>query len=90
MQERRQSPRTRTLRAGKILFNNKRSVIDCMVRNISASGACVLVANVVGIPATSRDRWGIRESPLRHGLARQQPARHRIPQLSASRPSSPR
>jgi hypothetical protein len=52
MQERRQSPRTRTLRAGKILFNNKRSVIDCMVRNISASGACVLVANVVGIPAT--------------------------------------
>ena len=52
MQERRHSPRSRTLRAGKILFNNKRSVIDCMVRNISAHGACVLVANVVGIPET--------------------------------------
>jgi hypothetical protein len=48
MQERRHSPRSRTLRAGKILFNNKRSVIDCMVRNISAHGACLLVANVVG------------------------------------------
>jgi hypothetical protein len=52
MQERRHSVRTRTLRAGKILFNNKRSVIDCMVRNISAHGACLLVANVVGIPQT--------------------------------------
>ena len=52
MQERRHSVRTRTLRAGKILFNNRRSVIDCMVRNISAHGACLLVANVVGIPQT--------------------------------------
>jgi hypothetical protein len=52
MPERRHSPRTRTLRAAKILFNNKRSVIDCMVRNISDRGACLLVANVVGIPAT--------------------------------------
>ena len=50
MQERRYSPRSRTLRAGRILFNNKRSVIDCMVRNISAHGACLLVANVIGIP----------------------------------------
>jgi hypothetical protein len=52
MQERRHSSRTRTLRAARILFNNKRSVVDCMVRNISARGACLLVANVVGIPST--------------------------------------
>ena len=52
MQERRHSPRTRTLRAARILFNNRRSVIDCMVRNVSAHGACLLVANVVGIPAS--------------------------------------
>jgi hypothetical protein len=50
MQERRHSQRARTLRAGKILFNNKRSVIDCMVRNTSTNGACLLVASVVGIP----------------------------------------
>jgi hypothetical protein len=38
------------LRAGKILFNNKRSVIDCMVRNVSMRGACLLLPNVVGVP----------------------------------------
>ena len=51
MQERRHKPRLRTLRAGKILFNNKRSVIDCMVRNVSTNGACLMVASVVGIPS---------------------------------------
>ncbi len=50
MQERRHNQRARTLRAGKILFNNKRSVIDCMIRNMSGNGACLLVASVVGIP----------------------------------------
>jgi hypothetical protein len=50
MDERRYNQRTRTLRAGKILFNNKRSVIDCMVRNVSAEGACLQVASVVGVP----------------------------------------
>ena len=38
------------MRAGKILFNDKRSVIDCMVRNVSRNGACLLVAGVVGVP----------------------------------------
>src|ERR1700675_4604032 len=51
MQERRHSQRARTLRAGRIVFNNKRSVIECMVRNISRNGACLLVASVVGIPS---------------------------------------
>jgi hypothetical protein len=51
MQERRHSQRVRTLRAGRIVFNNKRSVIDCMVRNTSRNGACLLVASVVGIPS---------------------------------------
>ena len=51
MQERRHSQRARTLRAGKILFNTKRSVIDCMVRNISTDGACLLLPSVVGIPS---------------------------------------
>ena len=50
MQERRHSQRARTLRAGKILFNNRRSVIDCMVRNVSTHGACLLLPSVVGVP----------------------------------------
>jgi len=52
MLERRHSQRARTLRAGKIVFNNKTSVIDCMVRNTSRNGACLLVASVIGIPST--------------------------------------
>jgi hypothetical protein len=51
MLERRHSQRVRTLRAGKIVFNNKRCVIDCMVRNTSRNGACLLIASVVGIPS---------------------------------------
>jgi hypothetical protein len=51
MQEHRQNQRTRTLRAGKILFNNRRCVIDCMVRNVSNGGACLLVPNVAGVPS---------------------------------------
>jgi PilZ domain len=50
MQERRRGARARTLRAGKILINNKRSVIDCMVRNVSARGACLLLPSVIGVP----------------------------------------
>jgi len=50
MEERRRSPRTRTLRGAKILFNDKRCVIDCIVRNISPEGACLQVESQAGIP----------------------------------------
>ena len=52
MPESRHSQRARMLRAGKIVFNNKSSVIDCMVRNLSPAGACLLVPNVIGVPTT--------------------------------------
>jgi PAS domain-containing protein len=52
MQERRHAARTRSLLAGKILLNGQRSVIDCVVRNLSPQGACLQVASVVGIPQT--------------------------------------
>jgi hypothetical protein len=50
MAERRKSLRTRTLRSGRIVLNNRRSVLDCMIRNLSPSGACLLVPSVVGVP----------------------------------------
>lgn len=50
MQERRQVARTRSLRHGQILLNDRHSVIDCVIRNLSNSGACLEVANVIGIP----------------------------------------
>ena len=49
MQERRQVPRHRTLKAGSITFNRDGGV-DCRVRNLSAAGACLEVASQLGIP----------------------------------------
>ena len=48
--EHRIQPRARMLKPARILFNHHRSVIDCTVRNLSASGACLSVAGVLGIP----------------------------------------
>ena len=50
MEERRESHRSRTYRGGKILFNNRRSVIDCTIRNLSPEGACLHVESLVGVP----------------------------------------
>src|ERR1019366_8866611 len=49
MQERRQVPRHRTLKAGSIAFNRDCGV-DCRVRNLSPAGACLEVASQIGIP----------------------------------------
>jgi hypothetical protein len=50
MDERRASPRARRLKAGKIVLNDGRSVFECSVRNVSATGACLLVGNGFLIP----------------------------------------
>lgn len=50
MTERRQQHRDRTLLGGKIVFNDRRSVIDCVVRNLSDGGACLQVNNTTGLP----------------------------------------
>jgi hypothetical protein len=48
--ERRKVRRSRTLKAAKIVFNEKSSVIDCMARNLSAHGARLQMTSVIGIP----------------------------------------
>jgi hypothetical protein len=50
MQERRYAPRRRTLKTGRIVFNNRFSAMDCAVRNLSDHGAMLLVAGPQGIP----------------------------------------
>ena len=50
LQERRHAARNRSLLQGKILINDRRSVIDCVVRNLSESGACLRVESMAGIP----------------------------------------
>jgi PilZ domain len=35
---------------GRIVFNHRRSVLDCTVRNLSSTGACLDVQSTVGVP----------------------------------------
>ena len=44
-QDRRREPRLRSLLPGKIVFDSKCTMMDCTVRNISASGARVVMAD---------------------------------------------
>lgn len=48
MDEHRTVPRNRVLRAGTIEFDG--DAINCMIRNISISGAALDIASSVGIP----------------------------------------
>jgi hypothetical protein len=49
MVENRTQPRLRTLKGGRISFNNG-AAIDCIVRNLTNTGACLEVASPIGIP----------------------------------------
>ena len=51
MRDRRPSLRKRVLKGGKIRFG-RASAIDCMIRNLSEKGACLLVESPIGIPET--------------------------------------
>lgn len=46
----RQYRRSRTLLGGRIVFNDRQSTFDCMVRNISDGGAKLRVTSLLGIP----------------------------------------
>ena len=50
MDDRRQSPRMRVLKSGKILVAEKAPAILCTVRNVSVSGACLQIDNQYGVP----------------------------------------
>ena len=51
MEERRKATRTRVLKGAKLLLG-KLSVIDCVVRNISGTGAGVELPNALDLPET--------------------------------------
>jgi hypothetical protein len=48
--ERRNPPRTRVLKGGKLIFNQHASVIDCTVRNLSNNGACLQLVTTLSVP----------------------------------------
>jgi PAS domain-containing protein len=51
MTEHREAIRSRQLKGGKILFNNRQSVISCTLRNLSTGGAKLTVETAIGVPA---------------------------------------
>lgn len=52
MDDRRKFPRVPTLKAGRIEFNRRLNVVDCVVRNMSDGGACIQVEDTGWLPAT--------------------------------------
>jgi PilZ domain-containing protein len=50
MVEKRAKARRRTLKVGKIVFNGRCSVIDCTVRDLSDTGACLELPAGIGFP----------------------------------------
>jgi hypothetical protein len=51
MHERRKVPRSRTYLGGHIAFNDRYSVCDCLVRDLSPNGARVVVSHPMPIPS---------------------------------------
>jgi hypothetical protein len=49
-EEKRGTPRQRVLKAGKIITMDNTSVVDCTVRNMSDSGAQVIIEKSVRMP----------------------------------------
>ena len=52
MVENRRSVRTRTLYKGVIAFNNRSSTMNCVIKNLSAQGAKLVLGSPIGVPAT--------------------------------------
>jgi hypothetical protein len=52
MGEKRQSSRHRTLKGAQIAFQEGHATIQCIVRNLSDTGACLAVESPIGIPNT--------------------------------------
>ena len=50
MNERRQDIRRKTFLRGRILFNAGRSAVDCLIRDISATGARLIFSDAVSVP----------------------------------------
>ncbi|MCG7393105.1 PilZ domain-containing protein [Microvirga sp. ACRRW] len=50
VEQRRASPRTRTLLEGLIVYNNRLSRMECTVRDLSETGACLVFSQPVKVP----------------------------------------
>jgi hypothetical protein len=51
VEERRQGAHQKALKSGRIVINNRRSVVNCLIRNLSDGGAQLRVESATDIPA---------------------------------------
>jgi hypothetical protein len=51
VQDKRSLLRKRVLKTGQIVLSEKAPKLDCSVRNLSTTGACLQVSTTYGIPA---------------------------------------
>jgi len=52
MDNRREAPRHRSFLQGRIYFNNRRSSVDCLIRDISDTGAKLAFSHTITTPET--------------------------------------
>lgn len=52
MDDKRKGPRRRVLKGGKIVFADGMRVIDCTIRDLSETGARLLIGSSIGVPDT--------------------------------------
>ena len=50
MSERRRASRSKSFLRGRILFNNRQSGVDCLVRDFSEQGARLIFSDTAGVP----------------------------------------
>jgi hypothetical protein len=72
------TPRHLTLKGAYIVFNDRRSTISCVIKNLSDSGAKLQVPSALGIPntlrqvltdKTERPCWVVRRTEKEIGVA---------------------
>lgn len=61
--ENRASPRSRVLKSGTILVGSRPSVISCMVRNLSKTGAKLICGDQISVPNSFRLSVGGEAEP---------------------------
>src|SRR5262245_61845385 len=70
MSERRGSARQKSFLQGRILFNNRRSVLDCLIRDISADGARLILSQTGILPDVIELHIPQKEETLRARVQR--------------------
>lgn len=73
MDERRNAGRVRTFLRGRIIYNNRAATVDCLVRDLSESGARLALSKGVALPETFELSIPHREATYRCVLRWQRP-----------------